>query len=330
MASSDSPNPRRGSRRILWLALAIVIVVIGYAGAWHYAAGRVQAAAVEAVADLNRDGRRANCENATARGFPFRIGLFCRSVLYEDAPAGIGFRAREFRSAAQVYAPRQVVAELDGPALVEVPGLNALDVNWQSLRASAMLEEPMPSRVSVEARELSADLEAEPGGGAPLVAVETGEFHMRRNGPDLDLAVRFAGLRADPEATGGRALPPVRGLVDLALDDTADALPVRLRGLSGTLRTLSFTLAGEEGARLSGPFEIGEDGLVEANLELTVQNPRALAETLGEAFPEVAGQIEAALSGLAAMGDEPTLPLNIRQGNVRLGFLSLGQIPPVE
>jgi hypothetical protein len=30
------------------------------------------------------------------------------------------------------------------------------------------------------------------------------------------------------------------------------------------------------------------------------------------------------------MGDEPTLPLIITRGNARLGFLSLGDIPPVE
>jgi hypothetical protein len=330
MASSNSDRPRRYGHRMLWLIAAIVIAIVGYVGAWHYVAGRVQAETEATIAELNREGRRANCENPLVRGFPFRIGVFCRSVLYEDARAGIGFRARELRSAAQVYAPRQVVAELDGPALVEFPGINALDVDWDELRASARLAEPLPSLLSVAAQGVRAGPDTGPNQSPTFVSMETGEFHMRPNGPDLDLAVRFSGLIADPELTGGRALPPLRGLADLSVDGAADAIPSRLRGLSGQLRTLSLNLTGEEGARLSGPFEIGRDGLIDARLEVTVRNPRALSATLGEIFPEARDQIATALSGLAALGDEPTLPLTITRGNARLGFLSLGQIPPVE
>jgi hypothetical protein len=330
MASSDSKTPRRFGHRMVWLAVAIIVMIAAYVGGWHYAAGRVHAEAVSAIAELNRDGRRANCENPEVRGFPFRIGLFCRSVLYEDARAGIGFRASELRSAAQVYQPRRVVAELEGPALVEFPGVNALNVDWESLRAGARIASPIPTLLSIEVRNLRADLESEPSGNAALVAMESAEFHMRPNGPDLDLAVRFAGLRTDPAATGGRPLPPLLGLADIIVDGAAESLPTGLRGLSGTLRQLSLALAGEEGARLSGPFEIGLDGLIDARLEITIQNPRALAATLGDAFPETRGQIEAAMSGLAALGDEPTLPLTIAGGNARLGFLTLGRIPPLE
>lgn len=318
---------------MVWLAVAIVVMIAAYVAGWHYVADRVHTEVSSTIAGLNRDGRRANCENSDIRGFPFRIGLFCRSVLYEDARAGVGFRARGLRAAAQVYAPQRLVAELDGPALVEFPGINALDVNWSSLRAGARMASPVPDLVSIEAQDLRADLDSYPTEGAALVAMDSAEFHMRPNGPDLDLAVRFAGLRADPSATGGNRLPPMRGLADLAIDGAANGLPtgtVGLRGLSGTLRTLTVTMGGGEGARISGPFEIGADGLVDARLDITVQNPTALAQTLGEVFPDFHGQIQAAFSGLAAMGDEPTLPLIITRGNARLGFLSLGQIPPVE
>lgn len=332
MTSSDSQKPRRFGHRMIWLALAIVIMIVAYVAGWHYVADRVHAEVTGTIATLNRDGRRANCENTEIRGFPFRIGVFCRSVLYEDARAGVGFRARELRSAAQVYAPQRIVAELDGPALVEFPGINALDVNWTSLRAGARLASPIPELVSIEAQDLRADLDSYPTDGASLVAVDSAEFHMRPNGPDLDLAVRFDGLRTDPSATGGNLLPAMRGLADLSINGAANGFAghAGLRGVSGTVRNLTVTFGGDEGARISGPFEIDAEGLIDARLDITLQDPTALAQTLGEAFPDLRGQINAAFSGLTAMGDEPALPLTIARGNARLGFLSLGEIPPLD
>jgi len=332
MASSDSQTPRRFGHRMIWLALAIVIMIAAYVAGWYYVADRVHAEVAGTVTALNRDGRRANCENAEIRGFPFRIGVFCRSVLYEDARAGVGFRARELRSAAQIYAPQRIVAELDGPALVEFPGINAVDVDWTSLRSSVRLANPIPDLVSIEAQDLRADLDSYPTEGESLVAVDSAEFHMRPNGPDLDLAVRFAGLRPDRSATGGNLLPAMQGLADLSIDGAARGFAgnAGLRGRSGTVRNLTVTFDGDEGAQISGPFAVDADGLVDARLEITLQDPTALAATLGEAFPDLRSQINAAFSGLAALGDEPTLPLTITRGNARLGFLSLGEIPPLD
>jgi len=103
------------TRRFILLALAIIVVVVGYTYGWHYAADRLVSEANARVAAINANGRRANCENAEARGYPFRIGLFCRSIMYVDAPSGVAVRAGAFRSAAQVYQPQRVVGELDGP-----------------------------------------------------------------------------------------------------------------------------------------------------------------------------------------------------------------------
>ncbi len=331
MASSNSTGPRY-VRRFVWLALVIVLVGVGYAYAWNYVADRVLRETRTAVERLNRDGRRANCENAEVRGFPFRIGVFCRSVLYEDARAGVGVRAQEFRSAAQVYNPWRIVAELDGPALIEIPGLNALAVDWGELRASARVAQPLPERVSVEASQVTADLESDPAQTGGLIRLDAGEFHMRPVDDSLDVALRFSGLTADSDVTGGRALPPLAGLADIVLDGLANGPQpgMTLRGLSGTLRNVSLTMPQDAGATIAGPFSIGEDGLIDAQLQITLRNPSALSATLTEVFPEAASQISSAFSGLAMLGNEPALPLVITDGRARIGFLPLGDIPPVE
>ena len=61
---------------------------------------------------------KAECVNLTARGFPFRIGLFCDRVAFEQPSAAMTLSAGAFRSAGQIYDPMRLVAELDGPAKI--------------------------------------------------------------------------------------------------------------------------------------------------------------------------------------------------------------------
>lgn len=333
MASSDKKRPNY-TRRFIWLALAIVVVIAGYTAGWFYVAGMLVDRVNAEVAAINGDGRRASCENAEARGYPFRIGIFCRSVLYEDAPAGISMRAGAFRSAAQVYAPRHIIAELDGPARVQVPGVAALDIGWSVLRSSARLSEPLPERVSVEGRNVTVALD-EPGPDLqPLGSAGLAELHMRPAGAGLDVAVRFVDLALEPELTGGVTLPPLDGLVDVSIADGVSLLrsdldSLRGSGKSGTIRTFSLSLDEETGATVSGPVAIDENGLVDAELEVTLRNPQALAGILGDLMPEARREIELGLAGLAAGGDTATFPLRIAKGEISMGFLSLGTIPPI-
>ncbi|WP_367717733.1 DUF2125 domain-containing protein [Nitratireductor sp. GISD-1A_MAKvit] len=96
---------RSFSRRFLLFGLFIVLAILAYTGAWFYAADTLERRTITAIEDLNTNQQRVNCEEPTARGYPFRIGLFCRSVFFENAGEGISVSAGAFRSAAQVYQP---------------------------------------------------------------------------------------------------------------------------------------------------------------------------------------------------------------------------------
>ena len=332
MASSKG-KPANYGRRFFWLAFAMVLVTGLYSAGWYYAADYLTTEVNTRVANINRDGRRASCENAEARGYPFRIGVFCRSVMFEDARGGVGFRAREFRSAAQIYAPRHVIGELDGPATLQAPGLSALDLSWDSLRASVRLSMPLPERVSLEGTGLTVRLD-EPGDISPLLGTAGRfELHMRPTGDDLDVAARFSDLRLDTELTGIDALAPLDGVVDATVEDGLSLLRDSrngLRGRSGTIRSASISLNGQDaGVGISGPVSVDADGLVDATLQVTITNPRALGEVLVEIMPESRSEIDMAVSGLSALGNAPALPLRISKGEMRLGFFSLGSIPPL-
>lgn len=334
MTSSGQSRTNYG-RRFFWFAVAIVAGIGLYSAGWFYAAGRIEDEVSGAIARLNGSGKRANCEEAQARGYPFRIGLFCRSVLYEDARKGLSAQARGLRTAAQIYQPWRIVAELDGPARLEAPGLNALALDWASLRASARLARPLPERLSLEAKDLNVRRDEQTGTLPPLARVDDIEAHMRPTGDDIDLAVRFGGLRPDPSLTNGITLPPLSGLIDLSLAGAAlpgglpDGSEGSLRGRSATIRGVTVSLGDGAGVTVSGPVAVDAAGLVDAELKIGVREPMVLARILGDLAPHARQEIELSFSAIAAMGGDTGMPLRIVKGEASLGFLSLGKIPPL-
>lgn len=318
-------------RRIIWLAVFAVLLFGGYSAGWFYLAGQAQQRAEATVRALNTDGRRASCENLEVRGFPFRIGVFCRSILYVDQREGVSVRGGALRTAAQIYAPRQIVAELDAPAFLELPGLLPLALSWESLRASTRIEGRTPERLSLEATNIAASHDGALNGAAALGTAESGEFHMRRREGDLDLAWRFAGARpASGEGDATAALPPLDGFADIAVTQGA----VRdwregLRGASGEIRQLEFSTADGASLAISGPASVRPDGLLDAQLQLTLRGGAELGRVLAAIFPEAADEIAMGFSALASLGEATTLPLNISAGRMRLGFFSIGDLPPL-
>lgn len=313
-------------RRIRWLGIAVALVAAVYTAGWFYVADVIEKRAAEAIADANRGGVSAECANPAARGFPFRIGLWCDRVAYADAARGLGVTAGPFRSAGQIYDPLRLVAELDGPARVETAA-GGVDLAWQALRASVRLQQPVPKRLSLEGRDLSAAVQ-----GKALASVGAFDAHMRPNGADLDLAGSFDGLVLDPALLQGRVLPPLSSRSDLTVVDGVALLGAAepsLRGRAGTIRTLSLTAGPTAGLTLAGPFSFDADGLLDANLQVTVSDPMALAEVLAAVFPENADAIRRGLAGIAALGGRSPLPLMVVKGRAALGFIPLGDVPPV-
>src|SRR5690606_9456581 len=162
------------------------------------------------------------------------------------------------------------------------------------------------------------------GASPPLGRAGSVEFHLRPIGDDVDLAARFANLEIDRSAMDGMFVPPLSGLVDVSVKGGAAFVSAdggRLRGTSGTLREVTISLDPDTGVTARGPVSIDESGFLDAELEITLRNPRELARVLGNLMPESRQQIELGLSALGSGGDAATLPLRIIKGDVSLGFL---------
>jgi hypothetical protein len=316
-------------RRILWLGFAVVVVIVLYTAGWFWLADRLEREARVALESLGEKGIAARCENPQARGYPFRLGLFCDSIAFEQASEQVSVSAGAFRSAGQIYDPSRLVAELDGPAQISLPGAGPVALDWDVLRASTRLATPLPERISLQ----GSALKVAPAGGETVVSAETFEAHMRPDAADLDVAVRFAGLSLAPQVVRGRNLAPLSGDADIKVFDGVRLLDEGahgLRGKSGKVRKMTLTIGEEGSLSLSGPISVDEAGLIDADLEVSLHDPKGLARALSDAFPEFRRQIEQGSAGLSFLGSNPKLPLKIVKSSATLGFIPLGRIPPLE
>ncbi len=82
---------------------------------------------------------------------------------------------------------------------------------------------------------------------------------------------------------------------------------------------------------LTGPFSVNEDGLINADLKLTLVNAQSLAQAGQAVFPAQGGNIATVLFALSAMPKDengnPTMEIAIRKGKASAGFIPLGRLP---
>jgi len=318
----------RFTRRILLLGAAILVFALGYTGAWFAAARALESEVAATIRGMNGNGVRAYCEEPEAGGYPFRIGLFCRSVFYENVKKGISVRAGAMRSAADVYRPSRVVGEIDSPAAVVLPLLVPMEIRWESLRAGARLADPLPERISVRGEQLA--ISAQEGDTAPLATLTAMEVHARQQGDAVEAAISFRGLQPgaqiapDLAPLDGRALVLIEDGVTMAVEGRLDPY-----GRSAEIRELVVGLAGQNAEiSVSGPISIDENGWIDAQLRVSFSDPQIVMDYLARIFPDAREEIMTAASALSSLSDTP-VTLNIRKGRLFLGFIPLGTIPPV-
>ncbi|EBU7498276.1 hypothetical protein DK058_25740, partial [Salmonella enterica subsp. enterica serovar Typhi] len=61
-----------------------------------------------------------------------------------------------------------------------------------------------------------------------------------------------------------------------------------------------------------------------------VESPADVSRVLQTAIPEQASAIKAGFQAIQFMGARPSLPLDIKDGQARLGFIKLGRFAPVD
>ena len=324
----------RQSRWILWLGIAVVFVCAIYTVGWYIFAGQIEKRLPALFAITERQGARTECANASVRGYPFRIGIFCEKTSVDFARDNMKLRAGALRSAAQVYNPWHVVSELDGPAsLTGDKGLSAR-ADWQLLHASTVFADDGVNRASLEGKGATLLLESDE---LPVtISGESSRFaaHVRRNADDLDVAVETDDF-SSPLTLDTKHFS-LEATVLGAADFLKEGAKPDMRGKTVRLHNLSSEFAAGGTVSLSGDIAFSPDGLANGDLKIRLGDYQAVAARIGEVQPDLAEQINRFAPLLLTLDIEPddgqdtvTLPLNIRNGKAAIGILPLGDIPPV-
>lgn len=333
MAQNKEKPRYNAGRRFRWLGVAIVLAVIAYSGGWYWLAGQLETQASGFVEEQRQLGLAIDCADREVRGYPFRLEIFCTSLDMERPAEGLTVEAGAFRSAAQVYEPKRIYAELDAPVSIASPVVGQVKADWSLGRVTATLADPLPELASISLDNLDLAF----AGLENALTAEHAGAHMRTQDEELDLALRYEGLTVDPRLVAGRVLPVLSGDADLRLKDgvmLATEGVSTLRGVAGEIQRLALLLTPERGFLVSGTFEIGADGLLDANLKVIIVDPAGFAAAMKPVFPEYASQIDMVASGQKQAGPDGTpelqLPITIRDGRAALGFFPLGRIPRID
>ncbi|EEZ31840.1 Hypothetical protein BROD_0400 [Brucella sp. NF 2653] len=325
-------------KRTITLVIAVPVFIAAYTAGWFYIADRLEAKARADMARLDAQGVGVQCENLHMGGYPLRINVVCDSISWQRPSEGMAFRAGKFSSGSPLYAPYSLTNALTGPAFIEFPGISPLEVNWSKFTSNTRLARPFPTEIEIAARDVAVGLRTEPTKTEPLSSLEHMNVQIDGSTGMLKLMGRFAGLKFAPSVIGNAKSPELDGVADIDISDAegllasdSESVYQRLRGHSGTINQAFVSMPNGAMVSLTGPFSVNEDGLINADLKLTLVNAQSLAQAGQVVFPAQGGNIATVLFALSAMPKDengnPTMEIAIRKGKASAGFIPLGRLP---
>jgi hypothetical protein len=332
MTSSDESQVRR-RRRWAWLVILLIILFGAYSAGWFWMARRLKSEADSAVASLNTKGIAAGCANLQVAGFPFAFTVTCDNVAYEDDARDIAASAGSFYATVTPLWPFDARGRLEAPLRTAIPGMPPLWIDWDNLRGSVELSLSIPRGITLNAEGLSGQTDpSDDSDPVQLFSTAQAQATLQPDGQDIDYSGSFTDLEIDPQALGGRTVPPLAGNGAIKLKNGLALLSTKVTGLRGqSIEISNLDLSsGDAHVSVSGPLSVDAGGLIDASLTIKLQNPKAVAAVLAGAIPEKASEIQQGFGALAMFGNHPSMPLKIVKGKATLGFIPLGRIKPVE
>lgn len=338
----------RTSKRYRWLLISVVIILACWTAAWFGASYYAGSFLDQMIQREAAKGRKWSCGERTITGFPFRMAVLCKNFQYTGlldgkfATASLG----NVRAIAQIYNPRFIIAEADGPLKIKATSqIRQINANWSALRTSIRLTRPIPERLSIQVNNLSADVKLQDR-DAQKVTAKSGEFHLRP-APDvtaeigaMDIAIIVSGLDADILQRLPTGPGPLNTNISARVTKTGLLITgqrrsrlERWRQANGTITIRnSFLRQGSLHIKANGALQIDADRHLAGKINAKAAGMGNLLSRFGLGF---ASNIKSGIGGLfsrrlsrvdnKSAPDQTTprkfvpLPLELREGRVWLG-----------
>ncbi len=337
MPSSSTIETRKSGKLLKYLAGFVILLGIIYTGGWFYLANQLESRVATNLAAFKEKGIIATCDNATASGYPLRLGLDCTKVGWADQAKQLSVLSGSFHAAAQVYDPMRIVSSVEGPAAVDAPGMIPLNISWKNLRSSVRLDKPLPKQLSIEGNDILVNQRDAAAGTAPLAIMQSGKISFSTTEPKMNIAWSFEKLKIADNLVYKHPLPELNGAADIELANGFALLakPERdasiLRGQSGLLNNVDLGFADGSGIAISGPFSVDDEGRISGNFNVTMRNPEGVAQAMRSILPEEESTISSVLQAMAFVPKDasgaPTLPITVENGKMSVGFIRIGRLP---
>ncbi|MGO4707004.1 DUF2125 domain-containing protein [Microvirga sp. 2MCAF38] len=334
MEEAEANASTRSNRFWLYTPIALLVLVgIAWSIAWFVIRNRTNDGLDAWLAAEARGGRQWTCLDRKVGGFPFRVEIICESLSLKQGNVSASLGRVE--SVAQVYQPRFVITEIDGPLNV-TDGIVTLKGTWDLLQTSVHATPDGLQRASLVAEAPNFTIT---GLGPTELGTSSAHFeaHLRPNPTraaegayDVAINTRQARIPALDNLIGGGEP------TDLQLDATATQAqgfrgrPVieeleRWRAANGKVDILMLSLT-KGNRRLEGKGELRLDDLHRPTGQFEIA-AAGLDGLLGNATGNRAtGALLGALLGQGQRqqnGDKPKLiplpPLRIDNGKLAMG-----------
>ena len=345
MANSSDRSFFRHPMGRLGLFMAALFAL--WFGGWFVFASFADGKIAEVLQSVKDRGINIDCKNREIRGFPFRIGVHCDDLDVAHKRDVFRIKTGEVRTAAQLYAPGELIAEVDGP-FQSWPNGRELNANWSIMRL--FLDANFSGGfdlASLTFSDLTSTLSRFNFG------VAKGAVHFRptplpqdasdQSPVSLDGAVSLSDLSAQLPNLN---VPPATFEADGTLMDGYQDLVERRRPLRSVIRDgakfeiRNLALSLPDGGRLAfaGPLEVDSDGLLTGKIRVGVAKPESVSNWAGAIDPRLTQYVALIAQGVAGMGQPaqfgsaeiPSIVITLDRGQARMGFIQLGDpIPPL-
>lgn len=320
------------SRKIRRLGIAVAIVVVLYSAGWFFVASKFEGFL---KSQLNGAGPvDIQCPGLATSGFPFLIGFTCDRTEIADGATGDTLAAGAFRAAARIYMPGSAVVELDGPANLSLSDGASVEARWKSMRSSFSVGLSQLKTLSAVGEGVALNYLNDSLTNAITGKASHGEFHIRGNGDNLELALLARDFQLGADGADP-ILPALSTSLQITLDGKAGLLqgrPLVTKPLRGQLTSFRIEMADGLFGEMSGPYEIDDDGYVSGEFKTRFEKLDLWEKQVLKLFPDARSTISgmvALLRGLAKGEDKVTVNLVVDRGTITLSMFPLGRIPPI-
>jgi len=320
-------------KKLIALAIIVVLVAVGYSAAWFWAAGQAKDYVKQLETADGVEVPRLVCGSFSIGGFPFGFDATCT-----DASVQLGDISVELsglKASVEVYRPTHVLIFAQGPVTVADAFTGSQSrVDFASAEASARLDGWRIGRVSLV---VEAPVWTDTVLGDRLLAQADGfEAHLLDMPDRHDAAAGLASLAIYSKTTGlsapGAGLAGGEATLEAELgnlgDDVraySDAELLRrwqeaggrlvLTSLKGDAADLAF--------EVSGTLGLDSSGRAEGQLKL---HSKGVVERLGPLLP---ADVRGMVTGAPAADGSYSQTLTLRAGVAFAGLVPVGMVPPL-